>query len=204
MVKRVGEVDKVGAVGEVGVNLVHRASLAPVTSPTSPSLVELAPVSAIDPDSARRLFGQFATGVAVVTATTASGRPAGMTASSIATVSLEPPLVLICVHAAADFHPAIIVASRFAINILASDQEGLARRFATELPDKFAGVPYHSTPGTPPVLEHISALLECELWRVEEAADHSIVFGKVTGGAVFDRAPLLHYRSQYTTTRPGP
>ena len=86
----------------------------------------------------RQLLGRFATGVTVLTTRTPDGRPIGMTASSVASVSLVPPLLLVSVSHEHDMHPALQAAQHFALNILAADQEAVSRRFAVEHPDRFS------------------------------------------------------------------
>lgn len=152
------------------------------------------------PAQFRRLLGRFATGVTVVTALDDRGRPAGMTASAVSSVSLEPPLLLVCVGHQADFHPIIAAAPRFALNVLAAHQEPLSRQFAASDTDRFAGVHYRRGPEGVPLLEGVVAHLLCDRWGEQEAGDHTVFFGLVTGGETFDRPPLLYFRSGYTST----
>jgi flavin reductase (DIM6/NTAB) family NADH-FMN oxidoreductase RutF len=154
-----------------------------------------------DPTQFRQLLGRFATGVTVVTALDPQGRPCGMTASSVSSVSLEPPLLLVCVGHQADFHPVMSTAPRFAVNVLAADQESLSRQFAASDGDRFSGVRYQKGPHGVPLLEGALAHLWCDRWGQHEAGDHTVFFGLVTGGETFDRPPLLYYRSQYTSTQ---
>jgi flavin reductase (DIM6/NTAB) family NADH-FMN oxidoreductase RutF len=158
-------------------------------------------VPAASPTQFRQLLGRFATGVTVVTALDPEGRPAGMTASAVSSVSLEPPLLLVCVGHQADFHPVIAAAPRFALNVLAADQEHLSRRFAASDTDRFAGVPCRSGPHGVPLLEGVVAHILCDRRSREEAGDHTVFIGLVTGGETFDRPPLLYFGSQYTSTR---
>lgn len=154
----------------------------------------------VDPARFRQLLGRFATGVTVVTALDLQGRPAGMTASAVSSVSLEPPLVLICVGHQADFHPVISAAPRFALNVLAGDQEHLSRQFAASDADRFAGVGCRSGPQGVPLLEGVVAHILCDAWGRHEAGDHTLFLGLVTGGETFERPPLLYFRSEYTST----
>ncbi len=153
-----------------------------------------------DPTQFRQLLGRFATGVTVVTARDAQGRPAGMTASALSAVSLDPPLLLVCVGHQADFHQVIRTAPRFAVNVLAADQEHLSRQFAATGGDRFAGIPYRAGPEGVPLLDGVVAHLLCDRWGQHEAGDHSVFFGLVTGGETFERPPLLYFRSGYTST----
>ena len=152
----------------------------------------------VDPALFRQLLGRFATGVTVVTTRDPGGRPIGMTASSVASVSLHPPLVLVSIDQANDMHPALRAAQRFVLNVLAADQEALSRRFAAEHPDRFDGVPYRDSKHGLPIIEGAVASIECEKQAEAPGGDHTVFFGLVTGGSVSDRPPLLYYRGGYT------
>lgn len=151
------------------------------------------------PDSAvfRQLCGRFATGVVVVTTLSRDGRPVGMTANTFTSVSLSPPLVSINVDNAAAMYGHVTGAGRFALNILESRQEVVSRRFADEIPDRFDGIGYRMSDAGLPLLEGVLAVLECERHQSFEAGDHTIIVGRVLGGAVFDGRPLLYYRGGY-------
>jgi flavin reductase (DIM6/NTAB) family NADH-FMN oxidoreductase RutF len=142
------------------------------------------PGSAVAPDARemRRIFGRFATGITVVTA----GRetPRGMTANSFASVSLEPPLVLVCVQRNATMHETIREAGSFAVSVLAAHQERVARLFAdrTRPPGQLQFDAVDAIPGPhtgAPVLSGALAWLECKLATVYEGGDHSIFLGEV-------------------------
>jgi flavin reductase (DIM6/NTAB) family NADH-FMN oxidoreductase RutF len=151
----------------------------------------------VDPTLFRQLLGSFATGIAVVTTRTAEGNLAGMTANAISSVSLRPPLLLVCIDRKTDFHHAISGAPRFALNILAADQEALSRRFAADLDDRFAGVAYTLDPTGLPLLDGVAAHVICEVWEARSAGDHTLFIGQVTGGNAFPHPPLLHFRGAY-------
>src|SRR2546425_7969373 len=99
-------------------------------------------MSGVDPAQFRQVLGRFATGVTVLTTRDPAGRPIGMTASSVASVSLEPPLVLVSVDRNNDMYPALRAAQRFVLNVLAADQEAVSRRFAEDHPNRFHGIGY--------------------------------------------------------------
>lgn len=145
----------------------------------------------------RQLLGRFATGVTVVTARTAGGKPVGMTASSVASVSLDPPLLLVCVDRQHDMHPALESGTRFVLNVLAADQEWLSRRFAGELEDRFDGVGYQENKDGIPLLDGTLAAIECTKHATVPGGDHTVFIGLVTGGTATDRRPLLYYRGGY-------
>ncbi|MGN6393244.1 MAG: flavin reductase family protein [Gemmatimonadales bacterium] len=150
-------------------------------------------------DSARfrELLGRFATGVTVLTVRDPKGRPAGMTASSLASVSLEPPLVSVCVEHTADMHDLIVAAPDFVVNILESRQEELSRRFADPHDDRFAGVGYHFGPEGQVRLDGALAHIDCARFATYPGGDHTIIIGRVIGGGANDGHPLLYYRGGY-------
>ena len=150
-----------------------------------------------DPALFRQLLGRFATGVTVVTTRDPAGQPIGMTASSVASVSLHPPLVLVSVDQANDMHPALRAAQHFVLNVLAADQEAISRRFAAEHPNRFEGIGYRDTRHGLPVLDGVLASIECEKHAEAPGGDHTVFLGLVTGGSVSDRRPLLYYRGGY-------
>ena len=157
----------------------------------------------IDSPEFRRIFGHWVTGVAVVAATAEDGSPCGLTANAVASLSLEPPLVLACIDRAADSHDCIRAAGFYSVNMLAADQERLARRFATwELPAKFEGVAYRPEVSGAPVLEDALAWVDCELWACYDGGDHSIFVGRVLAGDARDGEPLVFYRGGYAGRAP--
>jgi flavin reductase (DIM6/NTAB) family NADH-FMN oxidoreductase RutF len=155
----------------------------------------------VEPALFRQLLGRFATGVTILTTRTRSGDPIGMTASSVASVSLEPPLVLVSVDRHHDMHGALEAAPHFVLNVLAAEQEALSRRFAAEEPNRFGGVGFHPNKQGIAVLDGVLAHIECEKQTAVPAGDHTVFIGLVIGGAVTDRRPLLYYRGGYAGLR---
>src|ERR1700704_4456215 len=100
--------------------------------------------AALDIGELRRALGSFATGVAVATTLDSEGVPKGFTANSFTSVSLDPPLVLVCVDRSASCYPAFAATTHFGINILSEEQQHLSRTFASKASDKFAGTPWVS------------------------------------------------------------
>jgi flavin reductase (DIM6/NTAB) family NADH-FMN oxidoreductase RutF len=134
--------------------------------------------TAIEPLTMRRTIGRFATGVAVVT--TLDGKePHGMTVNSLTSVSLTPPLLLVCLTTGARTTDAVVNAGRFAVNILSARQEEIALRFARRGADHFEGLELtygdHAVPVVPDALAH----LECAVERHFDAGDHLVVIGQV-------------------------
>ena len=151
----------------------------------------------MDPSQFRQLLGRFATGVTILTVTTPDGRHLGMTANTLAAVSLHPALISVCVDRAAEMHDAILQAPEFVVNILSSPQEALARRFADQHEDRFDGVGYSLSPEGLLLLDGALAHIECVRQAEYAAGDHTIVLGRVVGGATGDGRPLLYYRGGY-------
>lgn len=153
--------------------------------------------SGVDAEQFRQLLGRFATGVSVLTARDGRGLSQGMTASSIASVSLHPPLLLVAVDHANDMHAAMLGATHFVVNILASDQEALARAFAAETTNRFDGVGYRENRHAIPLLDGALAYIECAKHAEVPAGDHTVFIGLVIGGEVTERRPLLYFRGGY-------
>jgi flavin reductase (DIM6/NTAB) family NADH-FMN oxidoreductase RutF len=140
---------------------------------------EAAIAQAIDHREFRRALGRFATGVTVVTTRSARGKTEGVTVNSFSSVSLDPPLVLWCLQAAAPSAPSFLAADWFAINVLAAGQHRLSRHFSTSHPDKFAAVPVLSGLGECPILPEALACFECRTDMRIPAGDHVIFVGRV-------------------------
>lgn len=160
----------------------------------------------LSPDDFRRGLSHFASGVTVVTTRDRDGRPAGLTASAFTSVSLVPPLILVCVAQNAQSYPALRDSKGFAINILASGQEGISNRFASSkgVPaEKFDGVAH--TAGTLgfPLLDGALACLECTTVHAYPGGDHTIFVGQVEAVRTHaDAEPLLYFRGRYGRVQP--
>ena len=157
----------------------------------------------IGPDDFRRLLGHFASGVTVVTTRDSQGRPAGLTASAFTSVSLNPPMILVCVAQNAQSYEALQGAERFAVNILGQGQETLSNRFATKsssAAEKFEGIGYKPGMLGLPILADALASLECTTVHAYPGGDHTIFVGRIEAGASRDgdgAEPLLYYRGRY-------
>ncbi len=152
----------------------------------------------VNPALFRQLLGRFATGVTVLTTRDQDGRPVGMTASSLASVSLQPPLLSVCVDFTADMHKVLSSSGSFVINVLASHQEELSRRFA-ELPpeERFQGIAWQETGSGLVLLGGALAHIECERYADFPLGDHTLFVGRVTGGTATEGDPLLYFRGGY-------
>jgi len=151
----------------------------------------------IGPDDFRRLLGHFPSGVTIVTTSDADGRPAGLTVSAFASLSLEPPLVLVCVDHKAQSYPALKDNRGFAVNVLSTDHEVMSRRFASTRLDKFDGVAYQMSALGLPLLGGALAHIECVTVNRHVEGDHTIFVGRVEAGATADGEPLLYHRGKY-------
>jgi 3-hydroxy-9,10-secoandrosta-1,3,5(10)-triene-9,17-dione monooxygenase reductase component len=148
----------------------------------------------------REAIAHFATGVTVIT-TLHEGKPAGMTASAVASVSLDPVLLLVCVDNRLRTHEAIEASRAFVVNVLAEGQEQLALRFAQPSPDKFAGLALEDGHDLP-VLSDAIAHFVCDVHERFPGGDHSIFIGAVREcGSRRGRRPLLYYQSRFGAMR---
>jgi len=151
----------------------------------------------IPADEFRRILGHFATGVTVVTTCGGEGQPTGLTASAFTSVSLDPPLVLVCVDHTSQTYPSLLERGRFAVNVLARDQQEVSRRFASTRLDKFDGVPHRISALGLPLLDGALAHLECVTVRTHVEGDHTIFVARVERAAGGSGEPLLYYRGRY-------
>lgn len=154
----------------------------------------------IDVEKFKEIMSRFATGVTVVT-TKAENQPFGLTVSAFCSVSLSPPLILICVNKAAHSHDALRRAATFAVNILSEQQEALSNRFADpELTQaqRFAGLACDASALKLPVLPGIIGYMDCRRFKTYDGGDHTIILGEVFEMRLFaENAPLLCFNRQY-------
>jgi len=162
------------------------------------------PGPAVGARELRTAMSHFATGVTVVAATV-DGEPRGGTANAVASVSLEPPLVLVCLRHGSRTLQALREAGTFALNVLGHGQEGLARRFA-EVPigERFAGLGWKPGGNGAPLLDGAVATLECAVHEVADGGDHAVVFGRVLAVGHPDRhaEPLVFFRGRFRRLHP--
>ena len=156
----------------------------------------------LSPQGLRETMGAFCSGVVVVTALgrEPGAQPLGFTCQSFVSLSLDPPLISISPARTSSTWPRIREVGRFAVNVLAHDHAHLSSKFARSGADKYAGVSWRPAPDGSPVLDGVSAWIECEVWREYDGGDHTIVIGEVTAlGHDVRRPPLLYYRGGYPT-----
>ncbi|MFN2588066.1 MAG: flavin reductase family protein [Actinomycetota bacterium] len=144
----------------------------------------------------RSALRKFASGVTIVTVA-GEGELHGMTASSFASVSLDPPLVLVCLDQTSHTRALVAQTGTFAVNVLRSDQEETSRAFARSGLKPFATVPHRTGDNGAPVLDEAIAVLECSTRETFEAGDHDVVLGEVTAAWVADGDPLVYYDGAY-------
>jgi 3-hydroxy-9,10-secoandrosta-1,3,5(10)-triene-9,17-dione monooxygenase reductase component len=159
--------------------------------------------TAIDPARFRRALGQFCTGVTVIAAMDGA-EPVGFACQSFAALSLDPPLVLFCPGKNSRTWPAIQVAGRFCVNVLAHSQRDVSAVFGRAGADKFASVAWSPAPSGAPLLDGVLCWIDCAVHSVLDGGDHWIVVGRVTDlGEQDAERPLLFYRGAYTVTEPA-
>jgi flavin reductase (DIM6/NTAB) family NADH-FMN oxidoreductase RutF len=151
-----------------------------------------------DPRTLRDALGCFATGVTVVTCFDDDDQPCGLTANSFTSVSLDPPLLLVCVHKQAASALALVGASHFAVNVLQTGQQPASIRFSTRQDDRFGETPWSCGEAGAPILKDSLGVFECERFAAYDGGDHHILVGQVVK-ASFDAGldPLLYFRGKY-------
>jgi len=153
----------------------------------------------IAPTEYRRVLGHLPTGVTVLTAFGEAGAPAGMAANSVTSVSLAPPMILVCPAKSSTTWPTIRDAGRFCVNFMASHHADLCVRFARKGIDRFEGVGWHSRAGGP-ALDDAIAWLQCEISDERDAGDHIVVIATVTDiEASAKGTPLVFFKGRYGT-----
>jgi len=142
-------------------------------------------------------MGAFATGVTVVTTLDGAGRDCGLTANAVTSVSLTPPLLLVCVDKNSESHDAFDKSGVFAVNILSTEQEALSQRFAKSGADKFAGLTVERAASGVVLFPGSLASLACRVTAAHDAGDHTIYIGTVETAATQAGEPLLYFGGKY-------
>lgn len=154
-------------------------------------------VEAVSAPVFRAACARFATGITVVTTVDEHKRPHGLTVNSFTSVSLTPPLVLVCVNRRNALLGHFLSASAYAINVLADHQENVSRRFSSSAEDRFEGVDWRTGNLGVPVLGGVLATFECAVTQVLELGDHTVLIGEVREATYADGNPLLYFNSGY-------
>jgi flavin reductase (DIM6/NTAB) family NADH-FMN oxidoreductase RutF len=150
-----------------------------------------------DPKALRNAFGAFATGVTVITTRQSDGTPRGFTANSFTSVSLDPPLLLVCLAKTAHSADVFAQAPHFAVNILAEDQKAVSGLFASRAPDKFDHCAWTPGPADVPLIDRALAQFTCANHQLVDAGDHMILIGRVNHFATAEGQPLGYFRGNY-------
>ncbi|WP_315927775.1 flavin reductase [Mesorhizobium sp. SP-1A] len=154
---------------------------------------------AVDPRALRDAFGAFLTGVTVVTTHDAEGQPVGFTANSFASVSLDPPLLLVCLARTSRNFETLTRAGRFAVNILSESQKDISNTFARPVEDRFAGLDWQPGPHGSPVFAGVAAWFDCSTDKIVDGGDHVILIGKVEAFENGEMNGLGYARGGYFT-----
>ena len=154
----------------------------------------------MDEAAFKNAMSHFASGVTVVT-TEHEGKPFGMTVASFASLSLHPPLVLICVEKSVKTHDAIASSGKFGVSILRSDQQDISSRFASRAEDKFTGIDVRRGTLGVPLIGGALTTIECSVENRLPGGDHTIFIGKVVDAQTTEGNPLLYFRSGYREMR---
>ena len=145
----------------------------------------------------RRVFGKFPTGVTVVTTRNAAGDPIGFTANSFTSVSLDPPLLLVCLEKCSANLDSFTQSNHFAVNILSDKQMDISNRFASRVAERFAEIAWHPGPADVPLLEDTVAWFACETDNVVDAGDHVILIGRIFDFHGSEARPLAYHAGNY-------
>ncbi|MEX0682830.1 MAG: flavin reductase family protein [Dehalococcoidia bacterium] len=153
----------------------------------------------LDATEFRNAMARFASGVTIVTTHNSAGEAVGFTASAFSSLSLEPPLLLVCLQRDADCYQAFIEAEHFAVSILGHGQSAIATRFATKAIDKLAGTPTVPGPHTgSPLIPGGVAQIECRMFGQAPGGDHTILVGEVIfADCDEEREPLVHFNRTF-------
>jgi len=154
---------------------------------------------AVTGDAFRQALSRLAAGVSIVTTTDHDGHNLGLTATAVTSVSLDPPLVLVCIDNRSRTVEPLEIGAPFVVHFLAADQEELARRFASRIPDKFDGVAYKLTAYGCPRLTGALASVECVPHAIYPGGDHTIFIGRVVDVQIDEQgsSPLTYFRNQF-------
>ena len=153
----------------------------------------------IDAQALRRALGTFATGVTVVTTMDADGTPRGFTANSFTSVSLDPPLILVCLAKKATSCPVFRASECFAVNILCEDQRAVSATFSSRIADRFATVDWFTRSTGSPIIAGTVAWLDCRMHEAVDVGDHYILIGRIVDYDYAASSPLGFCRGAYVS-----
>jgi flavin reductase (DIM6/NTAB) family NADH-FMN oxidoreductase RutF len=151
----------------------------------------------MDSTQFRRACAQFSTGVAIAAALDSQGQPHGLTINSFTSVSMDPPLVLICVDLISGLLPIFERAGHYGLSFLTSEQREISQRFATRGHDRFGSVAWCPAPSGAPLIPHALAHLDCSVRQSVRAGDHTVLIAEVVSADIYTGSPLLYFDSGY-------
>lgn len=156
--------------------------------------------SAITPEDYRHVLGHFISGVTIVTGMS-EGKPVGLACQAFTSLSIDPPLILVCVAKTSSSWPRIKRSGHFAVNLLSESQEDVCKQFGRSGANKFEGISWHPAERTgAPLIEGSVGWIECEISQILEGGDHWIVVGAVQDLAACPQAPLTYFRGAFNQT----
>ena len=156
-------------------------------------------------DEFKAAMASFAAGVTIVTTIDSVGAPQALTATAFSSVSVQPPLCLVCIDKRARTYRPLLMKGCFAVSILSAEQEALSARFAAPISDRFAGVRWKPGEVTGcPIIHGALAFMECQVAEVHSGGDHDIFLGRVASVQVRDGTPLVYFRGSYSSLPPPP
>jgi len=170
-----------------------------------PPADDLADASSVTASNFRAAMASFAAGVTIVTTMDSSNRPHALTATAFSSVSLSPPLCLVCIDRRSRTYQSVVRTGCFAVNILNADQQSLSVHFASATIDKFEVVRWRAGDVTGcPIIEGALAWMECSVAEIYSGGDHDIFLGRVASVRVHDGTPLVYWRGSYSSLPPAP
>lgn len=152
---------------------------------------------AITKDEFRAALGNFTSGVTVVTTKDANDKLHGLTVSAFSSVSMNPPLILICIQKSTPSHYAFAESKAFVVNILSDSQKEISNQFAFKHEDKFSGIDYKIGILNIPVLENCLVNLECSVKHSYDGGDHTIFVGQIENAIINEGNPLVYWKGNY-------
>jgi flavin reductase (DIM6/NTAB) family NADH-FMN oxidoreductase RutF len=145
----------------------------------------------------RAALGSFASGVTVVTTKDDVGNLHGLTVSAFSSVSMDPPLILICIQKTTHSYHAFVESKSFVVNILNESQQEISNQFAFKHEDKFEGISYNLSKTGMPILEDCLVNLECSLKHSYDGGDHTIFVGEIENAVINEGNPLVYWKGNY-------
>jgi flavin reductase (DIM6/NTAB) family NADH-FMN oxidoreductase RutF len=148
--------------------------------------------SGFGPDLLRGVHRKFVTGVTVVTTAGGDGTPRGLAVNAFASISLEPPLIMVCVQKTSSTYEPLFASEYFAVNLIAADQMPVVQVFASKRQDKFSDVAWRPGPHGSPIIEGSCAHMEAQMQERFQASTHTVFLGKVVDAQYSEHPPLLY------------